>query len=58
MDNYAVEADSDGGFRVRVSGEDGKARMVEGFPTEAEAEAWVNDQIKISLRSANVSDVA
>jgi hypothetical protein len=58
MDTYAIETDSDGGFRVRVTGVDGKARVVEDFPSEREARAWVNDQIQIALRSANASDVA
>jgi hypothetical protein len=58
MDTHAVEADSEGGFRVRVTAPDGEVQVVGGFPTEQEAEAWVNDQFQIGLRTANASDVA
>ncbi len=59
MDTYSIEADTDGGFRVRAAGrEGGKSEVVASFPTEAEARAWIDNQIQIELRSANASDVA
>ena len=58
MDTYFIEADSDGGFRVRaVRSHDGRSEVVAEFPTESEARAWMNNQIQIDLKSANASDV-
>jgi len=59
MNRYWVETDENGGVRVWVAAPgDDAGQIADSFPTRREAEAWINEQLQIAIRSANASDVA
>jgi len=59
MNTYSIEADGHGSFKVRITTPDGGVvQIVGGFATERKAEDWVNEQIRLALRTTNASDVA
>jgi hypothetical protein len=51
------DGDRPSGFLGSRHWRDGQARLVEGFPNQQEAEAWINNRMQIALRPANASDV-
>jgi hypothetical protein len=59
MNTYSIEADSNGGYEVRVVDTSGKGSHVAvSFPTRQQAQEWIDAQIQIAMKTANASDVA
>jgi hypothetical protein len=59
MEEYLIEADASGGYRVRTCRPNVEHNpIVAEFATYEQAQAWVAEQTRLGLRSANASDVA
>jgi hypothetical protein len=59
MDTYSVESDGGSGFKVRARSADNDiGRIVGLFPSEREAEDWINQLIQLTMKTANASDGA
>ena len=50
MTTYSIIPNSDGsGFNVSISGSNGTRQTMLGFSTEAEAEAWINQDKRLNV---------
>jgi hypothetical protein len=59
MEEYLIEADTSGGYRVRTLRPNVEHNpIVAEFATYEQAQAWVAEQARIGMTSANASDVA
>ena len=59
MEDYLIEADGGGGYRVRTCRPNVEHNpIVAEFATYQQAQEWVDQQTRIALKSANASDVA
>ena len=55
---YSIETDARGNHQVRASRPEGGAgHIVASFRTEAEARAWIDNQLQIKVRMATSSDI-
>jgi hypothetical protein len=53
MATYTITPNSDGtGFNINIAGNDGARQTMLGFASEAEAEAWINQDKRLSNGSA------
>jgi len=58
MDTYCIETEGEG-FQVIAVGPDGRhGSIVASFATRQEAQAWIDNQVQIAMKSAIASDVA
>ncbi len=59
METYTIEATGQGGYEVRAAGTgDNGGQVIMSFPTRWEAQAWIDGQTRIAMKTANASDVA
>ncbi len=58
MDTYCIEAEGEG-FQVMVTNSGGgHGYIAASFPTRREAQAWIDRQVQIAMKSAAASNVA